>query len=130
MWTTKGPTHTYTGIRSHSNPLPSRLTHIIEQSPLHCTGGPCWLPILNMTVCMSIPSFLSIPSPIFCSVPTLVPDTDRYKCTLLGIQIPTIINPVFSHNVCAAMMGTVRVFPKPLSITYMENSLDFLKRYL
>ena len=32
-------------------PLPSRLPHNIEQSSLCCSGGPCWLSILNIVVC-------------------------------------------------------------------------------
>ena len=32
-------------------PLPSRLPHIIEQSSLCYTVGPCWLFILNLTMC-------------------------------------------------------------------------------
>ena len=36
-------------------PLPSRLPCNIEQSPLCCLGGPCWLSILNVVVC-SCPS--------------------------------------------------------------------------
>ena len=32
-------------------PLPPRLPHNIEQSSLCYTVGPCWLPILNISVC-------------------------------------------------------------------------------
>ena len=32
-------------------PLPSRLSHNIEQSPMCYTVGPCWLSILNIEVC-------------------------------------------------------------------------------
>ena len=33
-------------------PLPSRLPRNIEQSSLYYTGGPCWLSILNIAVCI------------------------------------------------------------------------------
>ena len=32
-------------------PLPSRLAHNIEQSPMCHTTGPCWLSILNIAAC-------------------------------------------------------------------------------
>ena len=110
-------------------PLPARSTHNIEFPVLHSRS----LLVIHSkydSVYMSIPNFLSIPSPVFCSVPSLVPDTDGYKCTPLGTQIRAIIHPVFSYSAHAVMMGTVHIFLKSLSNTYMENSLDFLKRYL
>ena len=32
-------------------PLPSSLSHNVEQSSLYCTVGPCWLSILSVAVC-------------------------------------------------------------------------------
>ena len=42
--------------------LPSRLSHNIEQSSLCYTVGPCWLFILNITVCTFKPILLTISS--------------------------------------------------------------------
>ena len=44
--------HIHVSILS-STPLPSRLPHNTEQSSLSYTVGPCYLFILNMTVCTS-----------------------------------------------------------------------------
>ena len=42
--------HIHVSIVSQT-PLPSRLPSNIEQSSLYYTVGPCWLFILNITVC-------------------------------------------------------------------------------
>ena len=41
----------HTSIHSTQTPLPSRLPHDFEHSPLCNTVDPCWLSILNITVC-------------------------------------------------------------------------------
>ena len=48
-WTAKGLSHTYTRILLRQTPLPSRLPHDVEQSPLCCMAtGPCWFSVLNI----------------------------------------------------------------------------------
>ena len=37
-------------------PLPSRLSHDIEQSSMYSTVSPCWLTILNIALCTCQPS--------------------------------------------------------------------------
>ena len=53
--------HKHISILSQA-PLPSRLPQNIEQSSLCYAVGPCWLSILNISVYMSIPNSLTIPS--------------------------------------------------------------------
>ena len=43
--------------------FPSSLLHNIEQGSLCYTVGPCWLSILNIAMCTSIPNSLTVPSP-------------------------------------------------------------------
>ena len=60
-WTAKGLSHTYMYPLS-PNPIPCRLPHHMD---LCCTGGPCWLSILNIAVYLNIaiPNSLSILPP-------------------------------------------------------------------
>ena len=55
--------YTYTYIYLFQNIFPFRLLQNIKQSSLCYTVGPCWLSILNIVVCMSIPNSQFIPPP-------------------------------------------------------------------
>ena len=67
--------HTHVYILSQT-PLPSRLPHTTEQSSLSCTIGPCWLSILNLTVCTCHSKLPNYPIP-----PILPPG--NHKCRIL-----------------------------------------------
>ena len=103
-------------------PLPPRLPHNIEQSFLYCTVGPCWL---HSSVYMSIPNFLTIPSPLLspwgpCLSPQffthaqsifISPLPSITLCPDLIISISTISkapSPV-KHNLHACSKGSLKL---------------------